>query len=86
MKSHLISSESPLLEGQNYVALCGKVVPRATWVFFAVDPSRMEPFLASFNPIRDCSKCWFGKIPSGLVYGMVPGEEMERVRAKGEDV
>lgn len=78
MKSHLISSDTQLVEGKTYTALCGKEVPRAKWVFFAVDAGRMHNFVVSFDPLRDCKDCWFGReIPDGLIYGMIEGEQTE---------
>lgn len=33
MKLHLLNSESPLIEGENYSAICGKEISKASFVF-----------------------------------------------------
>jgi len=88
MKSdpHIYSSELPIVEGQNYVAICGKEVPRAKFVlmFDAVEmalPLRLLTFRCCrrcLERLQDSEEPWPRE---RYIYGLAPGGEVEAEQA-----
>lgn len=75
MKAHLaISPDTRLKEGQDQVALCGQIVPKARFVFLW-DYFFPALFATALNRVNTCEKCIakVGEITSGTVYGLVQG-------------
>jgi hypothetical protein len=76
MKAHLIRSEVPLREGQDYTAICGTVVPRAAFVRISEDETIPTLFGKVLNQFNTCNKCLelVKDLGSGLIYGIIPDE------------
>jgi hypothetical protein len=74
VKAHLIDSETPLIEGQTYSALCGAEVKHCVFVYmFNTDCA--EEFLGALSTINTCRKCFQVEIEKRYVYGIVPAQE-----------
>ena len=80
MKAHLVVSQEPLIEGEgeDQVARCGVIVPKAHFEFWfdSGSPAAAEIML-SLSSISTCSKCLqIGADNKGKYwYGAVPGQE-----------
>lgn len=70
MKSvHIVYSESPLPEGVNHLAICGKVVHKAKLCFIFDEQAMGQPL--DLRPRGICRDCYLAVPPEGivLVYG-----------------
>jgi len=74
MKAHLTTSEVPLIEGQNYIALCQREVPRSRFVYW-FDSGNAPEFLSALSAINICRECYRAELTQRYVYGLIPGEE-----------
>lgn len=81
MKAHLVSSDDPLLSGQDHMAVCGVLVPKAEFVLFVdgtISGSTHDLFQA-MNPSQFCRHCRNAEVilDKRYLYALVAGEELK---------
>jgi hypothetical protein len=91
MKRHLKESDAPLLPGTDQVAMCGEIIPNASFPFMYED-SLSYHFAEFLNSLNVCSTCWKIELHitntrktateaqevlgTRYVYGLAPGQEV----------
>jgi hypothetical protein len=75
LKAHLKDSEDPLIEGQDYTAVCGKMVHKAAFTFVFTQGELSHISLSTIMFCKDCIKTPpLGPLSGRYLYGMVDGE------------
>jgi len=78
MKAHLLTSEFPIVSGQNQTADCGKEIPKAQ-ILFMWDEQGMGEVLQYTRHI--CSDCYLkdqGPRQRALIYGITERRQDEQ--------
>lgn len=75
MKAHLLDSEDPLIEGEDYRALCGDEISNSVFVYM-FDTDAAEEFLSALSAVNTCRKCCTAGLDKRYVYGIVSGQEL----------
>ncbi|MGO9073864.1 MAG: hypothetical protein ACLPLR_06105 [Terriglobales bacterium] len=81
MKTHLKDSAEPLIAGQDQVALCGRTVGKAAFVFqFDTGSGKVE----GLSTILFCRECMIqlallGEKSRRYLYGMLDGEQAKHL-------
>lgn len=73
MKAHLFISDMPERDNQTLMALCGKEVPSAKFVF-VFDQSFDQH--CNINVLTTCRKCLQAELNQRYVYGLVSGQQL----------
>lgn len=85
MKAHLKDSDTPLVEGQDQVANCGAIVPKAAFVFMwdsESDVANISIQLGKF--CRGCAAPVDSTSPGKrYMYALLPGEEVKHSEEGG---
>ena len=72
MKVHLLDSNEPLQEGQDYTALCSKFIKAAQFHFTFDTSFGLGEVLSSLQSCNDCREHQTGK---RYLYGLISGQE-----------
>lgn len=86
IRSHAVTSETPIQEGGSVIAMCGKPIHKTHWLAFS------EHFGAFVGDCEvriqwsdiTCRDCRFAVWPNGHVYAAIEAEEYESLKAKGK--
>lgn len=70
MKAHLLTTEFPIVSGQDQTADCGKEVPKAAIVFMWDEQAMGEGIKYARNICRECYMTDCGVRGPMLVYGI----------------
>lgn len=78
MKAHLLGSDEPLVEGEDYIARCGQTVAKAAFVFWLENGD-----VVGVSTLLFCGKCIEGPgYKRRYIYGMVDGEKAKHPEAE----
>lgn len=86
MKTHLLDSSDPIIEGQTQTAICGASVPNAKFVFMWDEIEAGSLITSATFALRICRKCTETPFEKRYIYGIANGEEMkQRERERAAD-
>lgn len=74
MKTHLLSSDDPLVEHADFEAACGTMVKKAEFRFFFNDGELPARILEAISSINTCRKCLEENLIGKYVYGIAEGD------------